>query len=598
MFRLLLPFALLWGVTPAAWAAPPVMQEVKAPATAHYEEAAREVGFTGWGKTPGEGKVVHVMIRPSARNIRVGISVPASVPPAQAEAWLQELSDAMGWTDVKLSSWRESAGTLLRAEIEKGPRSVGLGQQQFRLDIPRLRRLLARLTRFPLVLAVSARAQELQLSDGPAARVTWRQNRYAFFAPGSPTIPLQLTYGMGRRWQVALVCAWLAWALFPTLVFYVVRELQLRATNRTPKERWDAYRRWLKPVWITTLAGMVLTPFMLSLQGIVFLLAPLISVGGGMIFPTFMILSSWVVTPQSLLGYPLAREVSERQREQRFSDLLRKQLIFFVLMNALAPLIFAIPGWIHVLPWGNSTDPAPLWAKLALGFMFLSLPALLLGNWLSAERRWRLRANGLPRGESLASPELVEQVRDLTTRLTTPVGRVILVPKGDMERVRGAVVHGEMATILESLVGKLEAEPLAGVIAAERLGAGQGWRAQLPGAVGIALACLGLGSIAWMILGASSSTFTPSSGQLLPAFICLPLSAVPFQFDQRQRRQRQERADLLVAVALTEPSVFLKALRALELLRMEAGNMDPELIPVPPMFTERRRRLERKLGLE
>lgn len=590
--------ALVLGGVPAG-AAPPVVQISQAPITSHYDEAARELGFPEWGEITRSDAAVHLTIRLGLRDFRMGFCIPPSVPPKQAEIWLQELSDAMGWTDVELTSSRQPYGTLLTATVHKPTRPAGLGQQQVRIDLPRLRTELARLTPLPLQIAVRTPAQELVPSIPAAAQGTWKKMRYVFFRDPGPTArPLTLTHGMGRRWQVAIICAWLAWMLFPSLVFYAVRELQLQDGSRTPKERWDTYRRWLKPVWLTTIVGMVLTPWLLSLEGVAYLLGPLGPMVGSLMWPALAMVSTWVVTPQSLIGFPLAREVSERQREQRFSDLLRKQLAFFVLVNALVPLMFLIPAWIDALPWANSTDRPPAWGRSAMSLVFLSVPLIVLGVWLSGERRWRLRAKGVPPGEVEANPELVEQVRDLTAHLATPVKRVLLVPRGDMERLRGAVVHGEIATVLEDLTEKLDFEQLAGLIAAERLGSARDGKSQVPGAVGITLACFGFGSLAWMMISTYGSTIAPSSAQLLLAFFCLPLSAVALFVDQRQRRQRQERADLQVVDALTDRSVFLNALRALEFLRMEAGNMDPELIPVPPLFTERRRRLVRKLGLE
>jgi hypothetical protein len=598
-FSLRAALLLLLLVAPAAGAAPVVTQDTQVPILAHYDEAARELGLPEWGQTLGDREAVHVIVRLNLREVQVGISVPASVPPAQAGAWFRELSDALGWTDVALSSARRPDGTFLTARLEKATRPSGLGQQQFRLDVPRLRAELARLTPLPLRLAVRTRAQELRAAPSPAVQGTRQRSHYAFYAdPGPAARPLALTYGMGRRWQAAMVCAWLAWALFPTLVFYAVRELQLRDPDRTPKERWETYRRWTKPVWFATTAGMLITPWFLSLEGMAYLLSPLGSMVGSMIWPAFAWISIWVVMPQSLFGYSLAREVSERQRKQTFAELLRKQLLFFVLINALIPLLFLIPTAVHALPWGKSTDPMPLWGKAALGLLFLSLPALGLGLWISSERRWRLRAKGLPSGEREASPELLSRVRDLTARLATPVTRVLIVPKGDLERQRGAVIHGEVATIYEGLAGKLGHDQLAGLITAERLGAPQGWKSKLPGAVGMTLVCLGFGGLAWMVLSGSSNSFTPSGPQLLLAFVSFPLSSVPLFIDQRLRRQRQDHADLVVADALGDSSLFLNALKTVELLRMETSNLDPELVPVPPLLTERRRRLERKLGLE
>lgn len=594
IFRLVVAIAvLLIGSVPAG-AAPPVVQISQAPVTSHYDEAARELGFPEWGEITRSDAAVHLTIRLGLRDFRMGFCIPPSVPPKQAEIWLQELSDAMGWTDVELTSSRQPYGTLLTATIHKTTRPAGLGQQQVRIDLSRVRTVLARLTTLPLQIAVRTPAQELVPSNPAAAQGTWKRMRYVFFRdPGRTAKPLTLTYGMGRRWQVALVCAWLAWALFPSLVFYAVRERLRKDMSRTPQERWQSYQRWLRPVWLATVVGTVATPFLLSLQGVALLL-PIFS-GSPMAFFYVILLvpTSWVVMPACFIGLPLSRAVSEKLQRQKLASVIAPQVLLLVLVHAFLPLIL----WIQTRPPGKPTDPLSWWIKWPLALL-VSSPLLIGGSaWLLERRRWSIRSHSLPSGEMEAAPELTAQVRQLTARLGVPVQRVLLVAKGEDERRQGAAVKGNIATVHRELAERLTPDQVAALVVAERLAEARGWKEWLPGAVGVALGFLGFGSICWMVLSSTTNSFQPSTLQIAMV-LGMPVGVIPLQIDTARGRVRRDRADLAAAESLADPQLFLHALQAIEAHRMEASNLDPALVTVPARFTERRRRLERKLGVE
>jgi hypothetical protein len=65
----------------------------------------------------------------------------------------------------------------------------------------------------------------------------------------------------------------------------------------------------------------------------------------------------------------------------------------------------------------------------------------------------------------------------------------------------------------------------------------------------------------------------------------------------RRQQRRQEEADLRVADALGEPRRFTQALQQLEELQAAATGLDPAATRTPA-FTQRRTRLERRLGLD
>jgi len=591
---LLALFSLLPAVTRPVLAAAPVKRMTNAPITSHYDDAARALGFAEWGETRRSDTCVHVVVRLTVRSALVGINLPPSVPAGQAEIWLQELADAMQWTDAELSSSRDPGGTFLSVKIPKYSRPAALGMQRGRLDLPLLRTELRRLTPLPFLLCVRTSAQELIPNPPPVALGTSKSVRYAFFSiPGEGARPVTLTYGMGRRWRVALTSAWLAWALFPTLVFWGLREQLRRDEGRSPKERWDAYQRWLKPVWLATIAGAIVTPFLLSLQGVAYLLLPFAREPMAFMFVTLIIPSTWALAPAPIIGYPLSRELSERLQKRGPRSLFTTQLALLVLVHAAIPVIIWIENWRT----GKPTDPFPWWQKLWLGLLFLY--PLFLGLYSSVDgcRRWRHGARSVPPGEFLATPELTDCVRELTSRLGHPITRVLLVPSGDVERQRGAATRVPLAAVLKCVAEQLAPEQVAALIGAELLSTPTGWKDQLLAAIGITLGCIGFGSIAWMIFSSTTNSFTPSQLQIALA-AGLPLSAIPLLVDFSRRRRRQEKADRSVADAIADPKQFLDALRVIEQVRMEASNLDPALTPVPRYLTERRLRLERRLGLE
>jgi hypothetical protein len=344
-------------------------------------------------------------------------------------------------------------------------------------------------------------------------------------------------------------------------------------------------------VWLLTVVGAIVTPFLLSLQGVPYLLSGFR--GAVLPFTTLLVPSSWVVVPLDLIGRPLACALSEKQRRQRFGPLLAGHLAFLAVLHASVPLFL----WMENRPASNPTDPFPWWVKLLVSLIFLSPLLLAFAAWVTSTIRWRQRAYGTLSNEVEAPAELSESVRELTAALAQPVTRVLLVAQGDMEQRRGTVVRGEIATVLQTVADQLTPPQVATLVAAERLSALDGWKAQLPSIIGSVLACVGLGSIAWMFLGATTNSIQPSQAQLLLA-ACIPLSSIPLLLDGRLRHLCRERADVAVANASNDPTDFLEALRILELVRMEATNLDPALFPVPLHLTERRQRLVRRLGRE
>jgi hypothetical protein len=328
------------------------------------------------------------------------------------------------------------------------------------------------------------------------------------------------------------------------------------------------------------------------LQGVPYLLSGFGRAAMPFLYTTLLVPSSWVVVPLDLVGRPLSCAISKKQQRQGFGSLLAGHLAFLVAVHACVPLYF----WMQNQPASKSTEPFPWWGKLLVSLIFLSPLLLGFSAWATSALRWRQRVHGTPPGEVNAPEELSKSVRELTAALASPVTRVLLVPQGETERRRGAVVQGHTTTVLQEVAEQLSPPQVALLVTAELLSVSTGWKAQLPAVIGSVLASLGFGSIAWMVLS-STSSLQPSHLQLLLA-AGIPLSLLPLLLDGRQRHQRQERADLAVANAAADPTDFLEALRILELVRMEATNLDPALVPVPPHLTERRRRLERRLSHE
>ena len=139
---LLLAVLLLCG---GAAAAPPVSRLAQAPDMGDYREAAAAAGFP-WGDDTDNEKVCHVLVRVEGNRLTLTIGLPARVPLARAETWLQELVDGLGWSDVRLRSYQDPRQLRVSARARGETRFLNPFRSQVKLDLDLLRSRLRKIT--------------------------------------------------------------------------------------------------------------------------------------------------------------------------------------------------------------------------------------------------------------------------------------------------------------------------------------------------------------------------------------------------------------------------------------------------------------------
>ena len=115
--------------------------------------------------------------------------------------------------------------------------------------------------------------------------------------------------------------------------------------------------------------------------------------------------------------------------------------------------------------------------------------------------------------------------------------------------------------------------------------------------MGSGLIAWGLLSLGWLLLSAQSSAVRPSTWQIV-SFVEMMFSLAPLGWDAARALRRNERADLTAADLTGDPMAYLAALKHLETVRLQAMKLDTSLTEPPATVTMRRKRLERRLGLE
>jgi hypothetical protein len=570
------------------------------PQTARVDAAARRLGFAEWGSAAQNERAIHVALRVDGLGAVLMVGLPPTVPQASAHQWLQQTSDALGWPNSILNAADHPDGRWLRITSIDVTHRTGYGRRRMSLDLALVRRRLKRITPLPVLMAVrAANAEITSVAPQPAARGQVGDSEYLFYRLDQPSgaASLAVEYGLTRRWMAAAGAALVAWILFAFLAAFAVGKHTRADTGRDAKEKLALHHRRLRGVLLATLIGPAATLVLLSIPVLFYVFGdklwyvPL----GACFWPVF-----WTFFGGRSATLPLEREISARQRNRRWYQLLAAELYVILML----PLALGSLVWIHSWKgpaWMNTAVTGP---QLALLFSLLfGLPLLIgLGAAVWELLLWRRRKSGVPTGEQEAPEAIRSCVRELTARVGWPIERVLLARSGSMQgRTTATVVSGNVAVVSPVLADRLQPIQVAGLVVAHAGSQARG-RADTLISIGLGVSLLmPVIAIGWMIATVTpdNSTFTSRSALFVAQLVIwAPLATILGLVSSRRQRRRREVADLRVADALEDPGEFLEALRVVEELNLEAAGLDPELHPAPSHMTQRRAWLRDRLGLE
>lgn len=579
--------SLLWVVLLAlpasARAAKPVVPDSRPVRVEHYDAAAKQLGLAGWGAALDNEQCIHVMLRLDSDRATLGVGVPAAVTRARAEAWFRKLADAAqgapGWGGADLYLASHEGRFFLRAVRRGGQRWAGLGSSEAVIDLPLLRARLAELHPEPAWLAVRLVGADLSwVTPAPVASIRIDDDSYVFYRLDSGARLARIGYGLPRRWVVAAVGSLLMWALLPLLLLWAAREQARRQVRLDAPARLDAYRRWEKGVRYLIPAGLIATVFLLGFGRFRLLF------GGSMPFVMLLFLPMYAVsTVARLVGLPLERAAFPERAAVPWYRMIGGEIAGLV-------LICAMFGVVPVVMAGRAGALVP-----GIGLLF-ALPLLAVAAILAwSTLAWRRRLRGEAPGETAAAGEVMEQVREITTRVGCRVER-ILVP----ERSRGAThveVREGVAVVPAALMEALQPDQVAAIVALQALLA-----RQTPGerALHWATALAGLAPLLVLVPagirggGGARSAFAMMAPVLL---LSMPLMLVLATVSSRRRQQRHDEADRLIGDLLPEPRRYVEALEAMHRLQL-AGLTSSTSAAVLRVHQQRMERLRRRLGVD
>ncbi len=584
---------LVLAALPAA-AAPPVSPERRAPRVSGYDAAAERFDFPDWQTAERNETQVHVLFRLDGRSGVLTVALPPSVPRGRAERWLQTLVDERGWRDVDLYSSQQPGGLFLRASSRDAVRRQGSLRQEARLDLPRVRQRIAALTPLPVVLAVRLNGADLLVAEPePAARGVSGGFTYLFYrvtpAPAaSRGAALRVEYGLSSRWLAAIGSLFVLWVLFPFVALFAARESVRRRAGVSPRDRLSAYRRWQRGVLIGTLLGGSASFFLLGFTRVLYLLT-----GIGPMLPAvlYLVPMAGLMLGSRLIGLPLEREAWPQRKDLPWYRFAYGEIIGATVMLLMAAVLAGALGWAGSARGPAGFHPAVM-VGVSLGIGGLVAAASLIGAWIQRRRR----THGTL-AEPAAGDEITAAVAELTERLGCPVREVRLTGPAPGGAAAALLVFGERAFVPGDLAAELPPGQVAALVAASALSHPRSRAERWAAGAGTAVAMLPLLLVVFIAVRFLMGGARAVSG-LFPLLILGSLvSSVAGTLIGRTVQKRQEEADFRVAEALESPRTLLDALRYVEELQAASLGADPDPARSPALTT-RRRRLEKRLGIE
>ena len=588
-FPLLL--ALVAVLSQPAVAAPLVSVETRKVSTDGFDGGAFRAGLQEWISAEDCHYAAHVMVRLDSERLRLVIGVPPDTPRDRAIQWLGELADEQGWQNASLSVNPQSNALYLRADVNEVVHRNGLGESATGIPLYRIVARLPELTSVPILAGVRLSGSQL-LSATPPPDLQSRvgSEDFLFYRPqtnrAAAAAPLTVRYGIPQRWVAAAVVGFVIWLFFPLIVLFGARHYLSGLDQVEPRQRLVMYRRW--QTVIAFVPALVAVGVVFATKGSFLLFfGRFIPV----LIPFVMMISLFGVGfAARLVGLPLERAAwPDRPRLPWYraaqTELIMVAVFSVMMLGVGLTTIVSASGGLR-LPWGRGTLDSRVF--FVLPFLFAT-GAIAWAMILNFRRKRGILPNEPPAPEPLATA-----VRELTHRLECPINDLRIGKRRDGLMAGAIVVLNDIAVVGGEIPELVEPDQLAALVAAMALTMPRTrkdkWITNGLTALILVPAAFILGALVWSPPGRSGS---------FPLFLIgQPFIFIGSMLAARRQQNRQQQADLRAAESLEDPLRFLQALRNLEEAQLSASGIDPSAAARRLPMTQRRLRLERKLGVE
>ncbi|MFN3651025.1 MAG: hypothetical protein ACK47B_15730 [Armatimonadota bacterium] len=546
-----------------------------------YRAAAGAAGVV-WSEEARSSSPCRVFVRLDTHTQRLSVDLPPQVSLATAEPWLQETSEALGGSAVRLYSYQDAQRTVVT--LVSPVHSVHPFSRRATVDTRLLEARLRKLTPNPVLLYVrSSNAGITSVAPAPSARATYGGDTFLFYAAlPSGSGALSVIYGYSARETAAVLLALGLWLLFPVVVLLALRAHLRRQEDLTPEARAAAFKRW---GWGIRIAAVVGTFFTFAVLGTA--RAGGLPLGGTSGLPPAVPLWFWCSAVAKLITLP---EPSDRPRLAAWSRWC-SALWDLALMGLLVAVWLApIRSWVAPLVLRSGLQAIPLLVATAVAALGAGLAFFGLYLLRRAPAAWAASRAPSP---IPSDPEgLREAFRELTAQAASE--EIPATPEIPSTIPRGAA---DFINALEETVRTLEPDQRAALTASSRLLL-EGRPPRIHGPLlsifvtGAALAGTGVAvwlvpvPLQWVVLaGGVGLSF---AGSIFGSWIA--------NKSDGSLRQRQEEADFKVAQVMDDPHRLVDALRRLEECERVLGFRTASGAAVTSIHQDRRERLERRLG--
>lgn len=536
------------------------------PATAeNYDRAASRLGFREWPAYFHNDAGAHVFVRLQAEQCALSLWLPPrAIPANQLNAQVKRLARDLGWGDADVYTGSYPWGMSVRLELTPS-HGRSFGSRQLELDLRRLDAWTAQFGIWPVWIGARCEVGRIRsATPAPAVAGRFDDQDFVFFQRSTAGAPssIRLTYGISPRWGPAALSALALWLLFPGTVLYAARRHVMRLRTVEPSDRLRVFKRWQMAVTGATFGAAMLIFMWLAFSGGRYVLNGRFP---SYLMPILFFASSGFVALQGrVLGMGLEREVDPENAKQPWYRRMARETWTLVAIVAVLGLMWWVMQQrdIHVIAY-------------SLGGLVVAV--LLAGAITAVVERHTLVRSLKPLPEEVSAA--------FAARMDPAPPAFLGQTKIFRELKQGSVAP---ATLLD----KLSAEQVGALLAAHaRIHAAQrrDWIAR---GVSWGMALAGLAFLAQIVIALVRGS-RPVIGPWMIVMLALPVIATPLS---RRTAHRREETDLAMADTFENPRDYLRALKALEELALPA-NADPSLRE-NPIYTQRRTRLHRRLGLD
>jgi len=560
-------------------AAPIVVRRTRIHPTSEYQVAASAAG-AAWGNDADNETASHVSLHLENKRATLNVGLPARIPLASAEVWLQDLVDRLGWNDVRLYSSQNASQVRVEAQVKGRTLLVGPFQRRAFLDLQLLQSRLQQLTRGRVLLCVRiSDAAVLSAKPPPSARGVLKGETYLFYSE-LPRAPAQLvvTYGLTTRQVLALSMAVALWLLFPLVVLQSCRNHLVHRPDLSDETRQRIYVSWQRGVRLAGMSGALLTFAVLHYSRVVpGFFSPALS----LLFPLWW----WYGASEKLVYLPNAENSGAEVLSRWLSVAGDVALACLGALVLLAPY-YATPS---TLSWLANLIPLVVGG----GGAFLLLGSLVMVVVINRVRRGR----GVPIDPVATIPDDPAAVRELLQKLTDEIEAEEPIAVSEFEKATPSFAV-RYALAMYTAMQALDVDQRAALKTSDQLAmGGVPVKAQSPFTFIWSLTPLVVaGLVAWFVPGPVRFVVLLTGTVLTWVFGIAGSRLAAGTLNSLQHRL--EDADMRVAAVMDDPSRLLDALWRLgecdRLHRPQIGGVTRE----PSIHEARRLKLARRLGLD